>query len=54
MTKEKEGAVWFGWRTLNVDEGGMPTPELTPWKASCFISFTHIIYVGEVVVDERF
>lgn len=40
--------MWFGWQTLDIDENAMPCEEETGWVASCFILFTHVIYVGEV------
>jgi len=40
--------IWFGWRELFIDVNGYPTDEETDWKASCFIFFTHVIYIGEV------
>jgi len=40
--------MWFGWSEVYIDKDGMPTEEVTQWKASAFILFTHVIYVGEV------
>lgn len=40
--------MWFGWQELNIDENGYPTDKETGWVASCFILFTHVIYIGEV------
>lgn len=40
--------MWFGWDELYIDEDGMPTEHGTPWKASCFVLFTRVIYIGEV------
>ncbi len=40
--------MWFGWEKLYIDEDGMPTEKETQWIASCFVLFTHVIYVGEM------
>ena len=44
--------VWLGWCDIGIDEDGNPTEEATPWKASCFVLFTHIIYIGEIEADD--
>ena len=41
--------MWLGWKKINIDSNGMPTDKETQWVASCFVLFTHIIYIGEVV-----
>ena len=40
--------IFFGWTQLYIDDNGMPSETQTKWKASCFILFTHVIYIGEV------
>ena len=40
--------MWFGWEKLYIDENGFPAENETQWIASCFILFTHVIYVGEI------
>lgn len=40
--------IWFGWRTLPINELGYPVDKVTRWEAECFILFTRIIYVGKV------
>lgn len=43
--------MFFGFKTLNIDQEGYPVYYLTPWKASCFILFTHVIYIGKILPD---
>lgn len=45
--------MWFGWSKLYIDYDGTPTEEETQWTASCFILFTHVIYVGEVKLTNQ-
>jgi len=45
--------MWFGWRTLNIDKDGVPSQDKTQWQASCFILFTHVVYIGEVVESDE-
>jgi len=40
--------MWFGWKEIYIDNDGMPSDIETEWKASAFILFTHVIYIGEV------
>ena len=40
--------IWFGWLELYINDKGMPVDYETDWKASCFILFTHVVWVGEV------
>lgn len=40
--------MWFGWSKIYVDDEGIPSLEITKWKASAFILFTHVIYIGKV------
>ena len=40
--------MWLGWKELFIDKDGMPTEIRTKWKASCFILFTYVVYVGEI------
>ena len=40
--------IWFGWSEIYIDDYGMPSDTETNWKASAFILFTHVIYIGEV------
>lgn len=40
--------MWFGWAEQNIGADGLPCEEETGWIASCFILFTHVIYIGEV------
>ena len=40
---------FLGWKKLYLDQDLMPTPEkkYAWWTASCFILFTHIIWIGK-------
>ena len=40
--------IYFGWATHNIGEDGMPCEEFTGWVASCFVLFTHVIFIGKV------
>jgi len=40
--------IWFGWTECYIDSDGYPSEQKTKWKASCFVLFTHIIYIGNV------
>ena len=40
--------MWFGWEKFYIDNDGAPVNYSTNWKASCFVLFTHIIYVGKI------
>ena len=40
--------IWFGWTEIYVNSAGLPSDEVTPWRASAFVLFTHIIYIGKV------
>ena len=46
--------MFFGWKDLPIDKDGMPSETRTGWVASCFILFTHIIWIGKVKVDDKF
>ena len=49
MGMELNMDIWFGWTTCYIDPADwMPTDEETGYKASCFVLFTHIIWVGEI------
>ena len=40
--------MFLGWKTLYIDDDGMPVPHTTKWVAQCFVLFFWVIYVGEV------
>ncbi len=40
--------MFLGWKELFIDIDGMPSETETRWKASCFILFWFVIYIGEV------
>ncbi|MCG7985044.1 MAG: hypothetical protein JAY90_20120 [Candidatus Thiodiazotropha lotti] len=44
--------MWFGWKRLPIGQDGLPSETKTGWVASCFILFTHVVYIGEVRKDE--
>jgi len=44
--------MWFGWKKLYIDNDGLPVDYQTNWEASCFVLFTHIIYISEIKVAE--
>ena len=45
--------MFFGWQELYIDSEGFPSEQITPWVASCFTLFTHIIYIGKVRDNEE-
>lgn len=38
--------LWFGWTEIYVDDDGEPSQVETKWKASAFVFFTHVIWIG--------
>ena len=45
---ESEMNIWFGWTKIYIDDNGYHSEEVTGWKASAFILFTHVIFIGKV------
>jgi hypothetical protein len=45
--------MWFGWKELNIDKEGFPTEYETGWRASCFILFAYVVYVGKIKGEEE-
>lgn len=48
IVKEYKMDIWFGWTEIYIDNDGMPASKVTSFKASAFVLFTHVIYIGEV------
>jgi len=40
---------FLGWKTLYIDLDGLPTMQKTEWRASCFVLFFWVVWIGDVV-----
>ncbi len=40
--------MFLGWKVMNIDCNAYPTVDETGFIASCFILFSHVVYIGEI------